>query len=315
MTQQSDRYADLTPPFTWVALGMALALFMGASVAAADEWRVHPWTKAGDATTLFAETRKLASNGLPDGLIAENSEHKDILSAWYSAPTTRYGHSILGDGIEAGALVVKLGTGETRTLKLPDSAVFEDRYPRLADLDGDGTTEVITIRSSLSHGAAVTVYGLDGDVLIEKATTEFIGRSNRWLNIAGIARFSGTSGKEIAFVRTPHIGGTLFLYAYSNGQLRQTASLHGFSNHQIGSREMRLSAVVDIEGNGKMELALPSDDRSVLHIVGLADGKLLEVGSARLPGRIDKAIQVRGTGSDTRFVVGLDNSGIYEITR
>lgn len=315
MTQKSDMHTDLTPPFTWTAFGMALALFMGASVAAADEWRVQPWTKAGDAKTLFAEPRKPVSNGLPDGLINQNAELKDILSAWYSAPTTRYGHSILGDGIEAGALVVKLGNGETRTLKLPDSAVFEDRYPRLADLDGDGTTEVITIRSSLSYGAAVTVYGLDGDALVEKATTKFIGRSNRWLNIAGIARFSGTSGKEIAFVRTPHIGGTLFLYAYSNGQLRQTASRHGFSNHQIGSREMRLSAVVDINGDGNMELALPSDDRSVLHIVGMVGDELTEFGSARLPGRIDKAISVDGTGSDTRFIVGLDDSGVYEIKR
>ena len=48
-----------------------------------------------------------------------------------------------------------------------------------ADLDGDGTTEIITIRSSVTHGASVTVYGVQDNKLVFRATTGFIGRANR----------------------------------------------------------------------------------------------------------------------------------------
>jgi hypothetical protein len=135
------------------------------------------------------------------------------------APTTRYGHSILGDAVEAGELIVKSAKGRTFSLVLPPSEVFEDRYPRLADLDGDGTVEVVAIRSSLSFGASVAVYGLRKGTVMELASTPFIGRANRWLNIAGIARFRGRRGRETAYVQAPHIGGTLFLYAFEQGRL------------------------------------------------------------------------------------------------
>ena len=84
---------------------------------------------------------------LPDGRIASRAvgERGDIDQAWYAAPTTRYRHGVLGDRIEAGALVVISATGEARWLTLPSHEVFEDITPRLADLDRDGTTEVITI--------------------------------------------------------------------------------------------------------------------------------------------------------------------------
>lgn len=254
-------------------------------------------------------------DGLPDGRVAINADDGDIHSAWYEKPTARYGHGILGDRIEAGALVVKRRDGGTVSLTLPDDEVFEDLYPRLADLDGDGTTEVVAIRSALSDGASVTVYGLREGRLVERAGTGFIGLANRWLNIAGIARFSGTGFREIAYVRTPHIGGTLFLYRFADGRLRQIASLDGFSNHQIGSRELRLSAVADLDGDGKMELALPSDDRATLRIVGLSENGLSELASVKLPARIDKAIAVSGSGANTRFTVGLANGTVYDVTR
>ena len=289
--------------------------FSALAVSAGNEWVIQRLAADVDDTSVFAESRQRAPGGLPDGLITAYEGRTDILKAWYTEPTTRYGHGILGDRIEAGTLNVRLPNGNDLSLKLSDTEVFEDRYPRLADLDGDGSTEVITIRSSLSAGASVTVYGLRDGALIEKATTGFIGRSNRWLNIAGIARFFGRKTMEIAFVRTPHIGGTLFIHRFENGRLRQVASLDGFSNHQIGSREMRLSAIADVNGNGRMELALPSDSRAVLRIVGISEGNLIELGSVDLAARIDKAIGVKGTGNSTRFIVGLDNSEVYEISQ
>jgi len=295
---------------------LALLMILPTGPAMAGE----TWTATradGSALSQKAPGRSVAKSldGLPDGRVAINRDGGDIHSAWYEKPTTRYGHGILGDRIEAGALVVRKRDGETVSLTLPDNEVFEDLYPRLADLDGDGATEVVTIRSSLSDGGSVTLYGLQDGRLVERASTGFIGLANRWLNIAGIDRFSGTDFLEIAYVRTPHIGGTLFLYRFADGRLSKIASLHGFSNHQIGSRELRLSAVADLDGDGRMELALPSDDRATLRIVGLGKGGLSERASVPLPARIDKAMSVSGSGGKTRFTVGLDDGSVYVVTR
>lgn len=276
------------------------------------------WTgeavNAADFADPVPETRQRAPDGLPDGLVAKRS-NGDIRAAWYGAPTTRYGHAVLGDGVEAGSLVVTTAGGRTLELVLPDSEVFEDRYPRLADLDMDGSTEIVTIRSSLAQGASVTVYGLQDGDLVERATTGFIGRANRWLNIAGIADFDGNPGLEIAFVRTPHIGGTLFFYTFEAGSLSNVGAIDGFSNHFIGSRELRLSAVSDVNGDGRADIALPSDNRRVLRIVGFAGNGPAELAHIPLSARVDKAIGVEGNGKDVAFIVGLDDRSTVRISR
>ncbi|MBL4892313.1 MAG: hypothetical protein JKX91_10935, partial [Rhizobiaceae bacterium] len=212
---------------------------------------------------IVVDPRKASENGLPDGKIS-TARGGDIVAAWYSEPTTRYKHGILGDRVEAGSLRIKTRLGHTLTYRLPRTEVFEDITPRLVDLDRNGTMEVITIRSSLIKGAAITIYGLNGEALVQKATTPHIGLSHRWLNIAGISNFSRSKTLEIAAVITPHIGGTLRFYKYSRGKLLRRAAASGFSNHVIGSREQRLSAILDFDGNRTPDLALPSADRRSL---------------------------------------------------
>lgn len=292
-----------------------LSILCLATHAHADDWKVSKFGSNSDLNESFSETRVSASGGLPDGLIAENAGAGDIKSAWYSDPTSRYAHGILGDAIEAGGLIVKANSGEIFKLKLPRTEVFEDRYPRLADLDGDDLTEVITIKSSLRLGAAVTIYGLEDGYLIEKATTEFHGLANRWLNIAGIADFTGSGMREIAFVRTPHIGGTLYFYQYDGGKFSGVGQIKGFSNHAIGSREMRLSAVADINGDGKFDIAVPSDNRRVLRMIGFIDGSPQELDAVRLSSPIEKAISALNGGEDLSFVVGTRDGSTFQITR
>ncbi len=293
-----------------------LLLTVGTNLASAQEaWRPQPLRSSNVPPEIVPETRRPARNGLPDGLVATYSGAGDIASAWYEGPTKRYGHAILGDGIEAGILKVKTTTGEVLSFTLPRRYVFEDRYPRLADLDGDGMVEVITIRSSISKGGSVTVYGLKNGALVQRATTGFIGRANRWLNVAGIANFLGGDKKQIAYVQTPHIGGTLFFYAYADGTLTPIGSIDGFSNHVIGSTEMRLSAIADVNADGRPDLALPSDNRRKLRFVGFGKAGPRQIGIVSLPARINKAIGVEGAGRDLRFVVGVENGRVYEIRR
>ncbi|MEM1044614.1 MAG: hypothetical protein AAGL24_00630 [Pseudomonadota bacterium] len=294
---------------------LILLLFLSGAVQASDVWRTSPVDPASMPPDIVAESGRLAPNGLPDGLVGRAAKDGDLAAAWYEGPTKRYGHAILGDAVEAGILKVRSRAGKTYTLVLPETEVFEDRTPRLVDLDGNGTIEVVTIRASVTQGAAVTVYGLAGDTLSEVATTPFIGRANRWLNIAGIADFAGNGRHMIAFVRTPHIGGTLYFYDLASGTLRQRGALYGFSNHQIGAREMRLSAIADVDDDGRPELALPSDNRRSLKIVKLGSTGPKVLADIALPGRIDKAIAVRGRGRATRFTVGLDNGDVIAVHR
>lgn len=295
----------------------ATCLCLVTPVLADTAWKAQPIEATSLPATIVPETRRPAPGGMPHALIATDPKRGDIGGAWYAGRTTRYAHGILGDDIEATILRVATRDGQYLKLTLPETEVFEDRYPRLADLDGDGTTEIVTIRSSVTHGASVTVYGVQDDRLVLRAATEFIGRANRWLNIAGIASFRGGKGQEIAYVQTPHIGGTLFFYAYEGGKLVKVGESGGFSNHQIGSTEMRLSAVADIDGAGEgaPELALPSTDRRSLRIIGFDKSRLVGRGTALLPAGINKAIGLRGTGLEVRFITGLENGQVFEISR
>jgi hypothetical protein len=276
---------------------------------AADRWQTTQLDPADFPAEIVPENRKATSDGMPDGLVTTR-EGGDIVSAWYVLPTRRYKHGILGDDIEAGGLIAVAASGQRHNIQLPRSEVFEDIAPRLTDLDGDGTTEIITIRSSVTRGASVAVYGIMAGSLVEKASTRFIGRKNRWLNIAGIAPFLGTRGNEILFVETPHIGGTLFLFRHQNGRLFELAGLRDFSNHVVGSQELRLSALADVDGNGRTDLAVPSADRRTLRIVGVTREGLREIANARLPAAIDKAIDVQASGTQG-FVVGLEDGSVY----
>ena len=235
-------------------------------------------------------------NGLPDGQYAlHRTKDGTGLVAWFGSPTTRYRHAILGDDIEAGSLHVAFEDGRRYDLTLPWEQVFEDRTPRIVDLDKDGVPEIVAIRSFQDAGGSVAVFGIRGDRLVELASTAPIGRSNRWLNIAGIADYAGRGSNQIAYVETPHIGGTLYLVEWQGSGLEPIASLPGFSNHKIGSRHQDLSADIAWTGDETPDLIVPSDNLRNLRIVSSTDGRLEELDRIALPARVLKrAAPARG---------------------
>ena len=171
-------------------------------------------------------------DGIPDGTIAAASR-LDTVRAWYSEPTDRYGHGILGDRVEAGALVAVDAAGRRYTMSLGPGFAFEDLAPRIVDLDEDRMAEIVTIRTDINAGAAIAIYGIRDGGLAEIAATEPIRMPNRWLNIAGIADLTGDGRLDIALVKTPHIGGRLEVWTFRSGSLTRLASAEGFSNHII----------------------------------------------------------------------------------
>ena len=229
--------------------------------------------------------KRVPSNVLPDGFIAI-AKAGDISSAWYGQPTERYDHDALGDAIEGGSLVVKAEGRQRLELVLPENQVFEDSTPRIHDLDGDGRNEVITIRSSQTGGSAVVLYGIRDGELAELGASSENGSPNRWINIAGIID-NGNGTAMVYAIRTPHTGGRLFSVDFADGKVSESGTIMtDVSNHVAGSRELGLSATGDMNGDGKDDLVLLSQDRTRLRF------PLSDMPDIAIPATIDKALIV-----------------------
>jgi hypothetical protein len=213
-----------------------------------------------------------AQEPLPDGRVAKGGNH--IATAWLIDPTTRYPHGALGDRIEAGGFALKLRSGKTRHFQLDQASVFEDLEPRLIDLDADGRDEVVLIRAFLAAGAAVSVFKVTEENIRLWVQSPSIGLPNRWLNLAGFGDFDGDGDLEIAHVQTPHIGGILILSDVADGQWHEIARRAGVSNHHYRSRELSLSVVLDIDGQGRDAIVLPDQAGTGLIVARLTNGKL-----------------------------------------
>ncbi|MGD9890043.1 MAG: FG-GAP repeat domain-containing protein [Dehalococcoidia bacterium] len=258
------------------------------------------------------ETR--AAGGIPGGTITE-APGLGIVRASYGAPTERYPHGVLGDRIEGGAIEVVDDTGRSIRLVLNQQTVFEDIAPRIADIDGDGRNDVVAIRSDVSAGAGLVVYGMEGPALRELASIPPIGQPNRWLNVAGIADFNGDGNIDIALVRTPHIGGRLELWTMSGGALTRMAALDGFSNHVIGSTVLGMSAVADADGDGIPDLALPSADRMTFRIMTARSGAWEEIGRVPTTAPISMAVGVIASNGSPVFVIGTGAGAVFYAAR
>ncbi|WP_319826391.1 VCBS repeat-containing protein [Thalassovita sp.] len=163
-------------------------------------------------------------------VLAPVAARADVVGAAYVRPVDRYHHDILGETPEWGALELRLADGRRLRFVLPDTHIFEDVAPRLADVDGDGAAEVIAVQTSLTLGARLTVWDTGGLV----AATPYIGRSNRWLAPVGAADLDGDGKAEIAYVDRPHLARLLRIWRFEGRALVLAAEKAGLTNHRIG---------------------------------------------------------------------------------
>jgi hypothetical protein len=250
-------------------------------------------------------------NALPDLRIAHGT--KNIAEAWFAEQTTRYKHFVLGSNYEAASLVVRLRDGHELKLTLPDTHVFEDRQPRLADLDGDGTDEIVVVKTDVVRGAALAIVGVRGDKLTIIAETPPTGRANTWLNPAGIMDFNGDGRLDIAYVQMPHLLGLLRVWTLHEGKLVEIAQLLDTSNHVIGSAQLGLSAVADFDGDGTTDLAIPSRDRRTLRFLSFKNGAK-EIGRRPLPSPATRDFRLDRRRGKFEVVVGLDGGKTINVT-
>lgn len=215
---------------------------------------------------------------LPENRITE--DQSKTITARYINPVSRYSHGILGDAIEAGSLLVT-HCDKTLVFQLDSLHVFEDLQPRLFDFKNDGIPEVITILSSMSLGASVAVFEIGIDSLSLVAQSEYIGRFNRWLNIACINDLDNDGIVEIAWVSTPHIGGILKIGQIEDNSIRVIDSYSGVSNHQIHSSNLDLSLITENEET--KILYLPNNEFTAVLGFQFANNQIFIIDSVSMP--------------------------------
>jgi hypothetical protein len=260
-----------------------------------------------------AVSRAKESDALPDGKLVGAPALKGIV--YLASPTGRYAHGVLGDAIEADALVFLGDDGKKQTVLAGKDAVFEDLVPRLHDLDGDGVPEIVVVKSYLARGSALAVIGRGRNgALGILAETPPIGIPNRWLNPAGFGDFTGAGRQEIALVRMPHALGRLEIWRWDNGRLSNVVLENDTSNHAIDSRALNLSVVADFDGDGSPDLAIPSFDRRALRILRFRGG-VSEIARITLPARAARGMALLESGKEKLLVVGLEDGGVALIRR
>lgn len=246
------------------------------------------------------------------------------LTVHLAGPTTAYLHGALGSGGEARQLVVrerqpvalsgaaqKVPVERTRIDAGPD-AVFEDREPRLADLDGDGGDEILVVKSYQTKGSALAVVGKREGAWRVIAETPALGQARRWLNPAAVAAFEGDGKPAIALVNTPHVDGVLQVWAFIADKLVLRHERSGYSNHVFGSPAQDLAAAVDIDGDGVPELAIPTLDRGALAVLSLKGG-IKEVARVPLPAKAAIGVAALGSGRTAHILVGLEDGRVADV--
>lgn len=223
--------------------------------------------------------------------------------------TGRYDHAVLGDGIEAGSVaVVDVGDGVTveRRIDVPGRAVVEGLSPLLAGVTGDGRREVLVTESGDGGGARLAAYRPDGTRVATSRTL-----TAGWRHQLAVAPFGPDDVPEIAAVRKPHVDHRLQFFRREGDDLAVVAGASGYQSHTIGSRNLDGALAGDLDGDGDLEVLVPTTERDELAAVRRTadgaeaawsvpmDGRLsTNVGAVAVDGRVTVAA---GTASGVRF--------------
>lgn len=213
------------------------------------------------------------------------------IRAWFANPTDRYPHNIMGSLSAHTDLIAELGpcTGcsegyQVLAIRLPESLVFEDFAPRLADMNGDGRNEIVVVESDQERGSRLAVWDVimvgDEPGLVRGATTDYIGTRFRWLAPIGAADFDGDGAVEFAYVEKPHLDKVLRVVRRDGKLLRLVASVQGVTNHAIGQEKVhsRIETCPDgttiyaLDGSGEGILSIHWDGATAnVRAIGKAD--------------------------------------------
>ncbi len=249
----------------------------------------------------------------PDGSSVESSKAR-LYS--YTGATNRYPHGALGDKSEWGQLAATSIDPELddSLFSLVGDQVFEGLFPMTADLNGDEIDEIVTTVSNSDTGARLVVFEENYDGLRIIAESDPVGTGFRWLHQIAVAPFGPNGEIEIAVVETPHVGGIAKFYRLVDGRLDLVASkVGGYMSHVNGSRNLDQAVAGDFDGDGNVELIVPSRDQESLIALRRIGDSVEEVWELELDSRISTNLAVVET-NDGGLALGVGTEdGILHI--
>ena len=179
--------------------------------------------------------------------------------------------------------------------------MVEGLAPIWADLDGDGKREIVVTLSNSAEGARIAVFSEEGK---EIAAGPAVGQGFRWRHQLAVAAFGPEGQVELVDVLTPHIGGVVEFYRLENAELKGMAQVPGHTSHVLGSRNLDMAVAGDWDGDGRIELLVPTQNRAQLSGIRRTPGGAEVVWSLPVGGRINTNIGVV-TNSDGGLSVAV----------
>ncbi len=273
--------------------------------------RIAYLTRDGDLVVWDqGEIGRLPLNALPDARILVDERGRMLL---LTDPTERYTHGVLGDRLEAASITLvesRPRLAVASTIPIADPAVVEGLSPIWTDLDADGAAEIIVTISSPAAGAQVVVFAENGEPI---AAGPAVGQGSRWRHQLAAGAFGPDASIGLLEVLTPHLGKVANYYRMEAAGLLIDASLPGYSSHLIGSRNLDMALATDLDGDGLLELLVPTGDLRALAALGLRGPDLVELFRLDLDGRLSTNLSGLGL-SDGSLLVGAGNAaGVVRI--
>ena len=97
--------------------------------------------------------------------------------------------------------------------------------------------------------------------------------------------------------------------------MRKTAALGDTANHVAGTRALDMSASADFDGDGVLDIAVPSLDRNRLRLIAFAPA-VREIANVVLPAKaVTNLGLVAVKGSPPAVAVGLDDGTLVVVRR
>jgi hypothetical protein len=253
----------------------------------------------------FLDGKKIHNSPLYDSRILSNGSDCIL---FLTGPTQGYRHGVLGDTTEAsGFAVIKAGKVHTRAKV--QGGVIEGTSAIWVDMDGDNEREVVLTVSDSKSGSRIELYSEEGKRV---ASGPSVGLGYRWRHQIAVAPFGPGGEMEIATVKTPHIGGTVEFFRLDGNQLKLAASIHGYSSHVIGLRNLDMALAGDMDSDGQIELLVPTLDLNALAGIKRIGNRAVEAWRVVLPGRLATNIAVGEMNSRGLIAAGT-NEGILRI--
>ena len=198
--------------------------------------------------------------------------------------TDRYDHGVLGDELEAVAVEVRDAAGNVTRIEVGAEEVIEGTSAMVLELAGDDIEpELLVTVSDANDGARLRAYDLEGGIVAESAP---IGQGYRWLHQVGAGRLAPDGEREVIAVRTPHIGGIVEAYRTVDDRFELVASIEGYSSHQLGSANLDMALLADVDGDGRLDVVVPAQTFDELALLTRTDDGFEELGTLALDGRL-----------------------------